>query len=173
MKLDDIVPDIKELENIKEMFRDYYSDLLLIYLFQISCDAFPSTNWIEFSHYCTEWNLIETGSLSTTEAEIYQIFLKMVLKPGEAECDSQLKINRPQFMEMLVRLAAYKYFQKYLTVNVQDAYAKIMTNVMMPHARLYPFDLEDWRIEFLYSKEVHNVYSANEDSLTLLFQTYA
>lgn len=44
-----------------------------------------------------------------------------------------------------------------------------MTDVILPQARVYPFDLEDWRAEFLYSKEVHNVYFANEDSLDQLF----
>jgi len=73
MKLDDLVGDIYELENIKKMFRAHYSDLLLIYLFQISCDVYPCTNWIEFSYYCQEWNLIEAGSL--TMPEIYKIFL--------------------------------------------------------------------------------------------------
>lgn len=71
-KLDKVIPDEENLNQVEEVFEANYAALKKIFITQASRNNFPTINWVRFADICKECDIIDHYC---TLAEIDKAFI--------------------------------------------------------------------------------------------------
>ena len=150
------------------MIKKYIVPLKSQFLRLISCFSYPVINWLEFVKECTNWELMGPDLTST---DIDRIFIATNFEEEDLEQNDDNSLVRFEFLEILVRIAKCKYYDKKKTRSITEALERLITTLIIPNSQ-EPMEWQAFRDDSLWCLEVDDLFKANESTIRRLYGQY-
>ena len=160
----------KELGDLVSQLEANYS--IYCRLFQLYAAADTTSDpydlgWEEFEAFCTDHRIIDSHCTAQVVNDIFLVTNVELESDAENDADS---LTRFEFIEMLVRIALYKY----PNLKAGGAICRLLREVIMPRVRDRALlDNDYFRYTCLYTQPVGKVLHKYESRLRKVFNDYA
>ena len=92
--------------------------------------SYPVISWLNFTNACQQWNLIDK---SLTQTDIDRIFITVNFEEEQLEANDDSSLCRFEFLEIIVRMAKEKYYEKGKASTIAEATKLIIETFIVPN----------------------------------------
>jgi len=168
-KLSRFIKDPKDLENVERVLWDNFVKIKRIFLAKAARSNFPTINWISFTEYCSQCQVVDDKGVRLDTVD--RAFIATNVELEKHEENPAAALQRYEFMEIIVRLAD----SKYKGTGVCATYAESVQKILSDHfLKLGDFTSEwqEFRDKELWTIDVNDVLEANLDLLDKCYKKY-
>lgn len=181
-KLPKVLKNMEDLSDTKMMLRANFGQLKTLFINLIaSPKSYPVISWLQFVDRCKEWKIID-NNLTISEVEnafkstVYEVDI-LNDTDGRVEHTSipaseWRPLCRYEFLEVLVRLAKAKYFDKRIQPSVADSLIMLLEQEIYPNNKEIMF-WQEFRTEQLWRVEIDSILKANRQAIEKLFANFS
>ena len=144
------------------MIRKHYEGLKHIFVTLISTSDYPNIGQNTFSRFCAEANI--TNRVTCPLSIIDQMFIAANFEIVEDNDNPDKSLCRYEFMEIICRIADYKYAKKD-GIKLSAAVEKLILEIFKHYK---PSPWQGWREELLWNYDASDVFDANETNIKRL-----
>ena len=162
-----IIPEKREREECERVLRRHYPAIKKIFVAQAARSSFPCISWLKYQEMCEECEIIDKD----LNIEVLdQIFMDTSIDLEEMPEEPSTELQRFQFMEVIVRLAGAKYLKR----GICSSYAASVRKLLDEHIlRIEGQDRwQEFRDQELWQHDVDDLFKANSEHLTQIYQIY-
>jgi hypothetical protein len=113
------------LQEVNDVLWVYYSELkdqFTTLIANIGC--YPVVNWLDFVNACKDWKIVDRN---LTQQDIDRIFIAVNFEEVDLDANDDSSLCRYEFMEIMVRIAKQKYFDKGTADTIAEAVNRLIT----------------------------------------------
>lgn len=175
MDLDSISTQIQYLikdHRVRDKVVDYlvqeFQYLKLVFLQAACASNYPYLSWVDILPLAEEIKLLEDGTIKQNNLEV--ITQSCLHQRSATKDERKSGLIRPEFLELVVRLAKLKFFDTRVADNMADACKMLVENHFRRHFREPQW--QTFRDRELWTLDVNDVFAVNLHSLQRLWQHY-
>ena len=162
-----LIPDGKDRAECELALRRHLGAIKKIFVAQAARSSFPCISWLKYQEMCEECEIIDKD----LNIEVLdQIFMDTSIDLEEMPEEPSTELQRFQFMEVIVRLAEAKYLKR----GTCSSYAASVRKLLDEHIlRIEGQDRwQEFRDQELWQPDVDDLFKANLEHLTQIYQLY-
>lgn len=153
------------INEVKAYLKERYRDLNSLFLNLICCQSYPTIGWLKFTEYCHQWKIYDRF---LTTPEVDQSFIAANYQSTKLENNDEHNLVRYEFVELLVRLAKVKYFDKKVHTSLALSVRIFLENFVFAN-NLEAMPWQRFRDEQLWTVEIDQIFKANRAGVDELF----
>ena len=157
----------------ESILKKHYAFLKDIFIDQISQSSYPALGSLDFADFAVQCKFLDNDpnvNLSTIDRTFIAATLQ-VEGQGARESDIPAdKLNRFEFMEILVRLANIKFIETKKIKGFDEATAHLIEDYIMPNYTPEPW--QEFREKELWTIDVNDILEANQEHLRKIYNSF-
>ena len=155
-KIPRLCKDQADLKRCEELVRQHYSELKHIFTALISNVEFPNIGWLAFAQYVEKIHLIDR---SCTMSVVDSVFIATNYEVEDMDENPDRALNRHEFIEFLVRIAAVKYKDTKQASTFAEAFEMLLKKNVLEYSHPPPW--QEFREKELWDLAPDDVITAN------------
>ena len=163
LKLPKIIKNETALNQVYDVLQENFATLKEIFDATSAESSYPNIGWFDFNSFCDKCQVLDHKHLNKATLDI--CFVAVNVDEDDLDDNPAQELCRYEFLEVIVRMALYKYKDLPLTQ------AEMTTKLINEHIFKYadPSKAIKFRREKLYTYEVNSVLEANLSQCQSLF----
>ena len=132
MKIPKFIKDKGEIYEVMKVLRKYFPQLRDQFNNQIANPKFyPVIGWLDYVNSCRTWEIIDQY-LSATDID--RTFIAVNFEEVDLDANDDKSLCRYEFLEITVRLAKIKYYDKKRCKTIAEATERMITEFLLPNS---------------------------------------
>ena len=163
LKLPKIIKNESALNAVYDVLLSNFTILKEIFDATSAESSYPNIGWFDFNTFCDKCQLLDNRNLNKATIDI--CFVAVNVDEDDLDDNPAQELCRYEFLEVIVRMALYKY--KDLPLTQAEMTSKLIAEHISKYAD--PSKAIKFRREKLYTYEVNTILEANLSQFQTLF----
>ena len=170
-KIQNLIEGLNEIESqaFHAKLSEYYLDIKNIFLYLTSQSTFPTLQQEDFNKFVSRSQLYDEQVLTKEIVDKLFMATKERINNDPKSDEKQNKLNRFEFMEIIVHMGIQKYIGEYTGSQHDVALDKVMQQVIEHNKQVLGVK---FRNGHMYNKKVNTFFRKNEQAIKSLFDAF-
>jgi len=158
----------QEVAKIKELLFEHYVRIINIFTFYSGSSAYPTISMNDFTSFANTTKILDQEYIGLAALDL--ILVATAVSHHQYVNSATLDLTRYEFMEMIVRVANFRYKETKLVKTTCEAIEKVLSELIYPHAQA--MNGEKFRKYHCYSVKVNEILKKNEQQLKRVYDSF-
>lgn len=131
--------------------------------------TYPTIGWLKFSEYCQQWKLLDN---TLTSQDVDLAFVAVNYEEVDLEQNDDKNLVRYEFLEIFVRLAKVKFFDKKVYPTLGKSLKVLIEDYILKN-NIEQMTWREFRVNQVWTIEVDQILKANWSSVDDLYYYFA
>ena len=166
MKIPKFISDPEEVNKVMKVLRRYYPQIKDQYATLIANSrTYPQIGLLDFQECCKQWDVLDYYLTPTIIDVLYVAVNYDELKLDANDIEN---LCRYELMEIIVRLAKFKFFEKGIDSSISEATEHLLSKYILPNT-VEVIPGQEFRDKEVWTLDMDDLLKANRDDIVEIY----
>ena len=158
----------EEFDRIKNLLFEHYVRIINIFTYYAGASSYPTIGMNDFTSFSTACKILDQENIGLAQLDL--LLVATCVSHHQFVNSANLDMQRYEFLEMIVRLANFRYKENGKVKTTCEAIERLLEELIYPHAK--SMDGDHFRRFHCYSDKVNEILKKNEVQLKHVYESF-